>query len=253
MTDRRYQVLGQTVTLPVQIRHARCFVGAFTADAIAIATAVAAAGDPRATLRPIQVRPGRGLCMIVFIDYIDGDLGPYHEFGVCFPVTAGTPSEPGSSLKAIFRGDARAVVHRLPVDGEFTLAAGREIWGFPKIMADFDVDHDAPIKRGRVSQDGALIADLSVRPGVPASSMSADTTLQVYSQLDRIVRLIPWQITELGRTRTRIGGARLTLGSHPIGRELAGLRLSRHALMSSSIDHLAMSFGAADEVDPPGR
>ncbi|MFZ2510440.1 MAG: acetoacetate decarboxylase family protein [Gordonia sp. (in: high G+C Gram-positive bacteria)] len=248
MTHHEYEVSGQTVTLPVQIRHARCFVGAFTADAIAIATAIAAAGDPLVALRPIQVRPGRGLCMLVFIDYVDGDLGPYHEFGVCFPVTASAGSGPGSSMKALFRGDARAVVHRLPVDGAFTLAAGREIWGFPKIMADFDVDHDSPVKRGRVSQDGALIADLTVRPGLKASSMTADTTLQVYSQLDRIVRLIPWQITEIGQTQTRIGGARLALGDHRIGQELAGLRLSRHALMSSSIDHLAMSFGAAEQV-----
>ena len=191
--------------------------------------------------------------MLVFIEYVDGDLGPYHEFGVCFPVTSGAAAGPGSSLTALVRGDARAVVHRLPVDGEFTLAAGRQIWGFPKIMADFDVDHDSPVKHGRVSQDGDLIADLTVRPGLKASSMTADTTLRVYSQLDHLVRLTPWQITEIGRTRTRLGGARLTLGDHPIGRELRGLRLSRHALMSSSIDHLAMSFGAAEQLSAPHK
>lgn len=248
-TDAGHQILGQTVQMPVQIRHARCFMGAFTADAVAIAQAVASAGDPRIPLRPVQVRPGRGLAMIVFIEYIDGDLGPYNEFGVCFPVSQSQPSRvPGHGILRLLRGDARAVIHRLPVDGEFTRAAGREIWGFPKILADFEVDHDSATKQARVSEGGTLIADLTVRPGIKASSMTAETELQVYSQLDHVARLVPWRVTEIGETRTRVGGARLEVGSHEIGAELSRLRLSRHALMSSSVDHIAMSFGEAKQL-----
>ncbi len=248
-TDDDNQILGQTVSLPVRIRHARCFVAAFTADAIAAAVAVAASGDPAVPLRPVQIRPGRAVCMVVFIEYVDGDLGPYNEFGVCFPVTGENQAgRSAAALRSLVRGDARAVVHRLPVDGEFTRAAGRTIWGFPKILADFDVSHDSSVKRGRVSEGGRLIADLTVRPGLRVPSMTSGVTLHAYTQLDGTVRVVPWTITEIGETRTRMGGARLALGSHEIAEELKRLRLSTHALMSSSIDHLAMSFGRATRL-----
>ncbi len=41
-------------------------------------------------------------------------------------------------------GDAAAFIHHLPVDQSFTLEAGRTIWGFPKIMADFTVSDGNP-------------------------------------------------------------------------------------------------------------
>ncbi|NKS52708.1 hypothetical protein GS500_05635 [Rhodococcus hoagii] len=78
----------------------------------------------------------------MFVDYIDGDWAPTTNSasrswcaitssaasttcdGICVPWRAARPG---------------ALIHQLPVDGEFTLAAGRGIWGFPKIMADFRV------------------------------------------------------------------------------------------------------------------
>lgn len=241
-----HDVAGTTVTMPVHIRDARCFVAAFSADADAVTTAIAYTG-----LRPLRIRPGlrgggRAMCMLVFVDYVDGDLGPYNEFGVCFlinpPDTAATGTR--TALKSLIAGDARALVHHLPVDGEFTRAAGRGIWGFPKTLADFTVTHDAATKRGVVHQDGRLIIDLSVRRGVPmpASSASDDVVLQAYSHLDGVTRSTDWRLTETTGTRTRVGGAALTLGSGPIADELRALKLSRHALMASSVDHLAMEF-----------
>ncbi|MFC0313931.1 acetoacetate decarboxylase family protein [Gordonia phosphorivorans] len=244
-----YDILGSTVTLPVQIRSARCFVAGYTADAEAVGRAIAAAGT--AGLRPLQIRSGRALCMLVFVEYLDGDLGPYHEFGVCFLVE--DPAAPGTSglgaLRALGRGDAHALIHQLPVDGEFTLAAGRGIWGFPKIMADFDVDHASATKRGRVSADGRLIAELTVRRGIPVPGAGSETTLQSYSQLDGVTRRTPWRLGSTDGTRTRLGGASLTLGSHPIADELRSLKLSRRALTSSSVADLTMSFDAPRVLD----
>ncbi len=51
--------------------------------------------------------------------------------------------------------------------------------------------------------------------------------------------------------RTRIGGATLRLGTHPIADELRSLGLPRRALVSSSIGNLAMTFGG-DAVEIPG-
>lgn len=245
-----HDVLGTTVTMPVEIRHARCFVAGFTADTAAVQRAIDSESARPGTLRPLRIRPGRSMCMIVFVDYIDGDLGPYNEFGVCFLVDdpARPPTSRWAALRALASSDARALVHRLPVDGDFTLAAGRGIWGFPKTLADFDVDHDAGTKRGRVSADGDLIAELTVRPGIPLPANDTDATLNAYAQLDGVLRVTPWHIMATSGTRGRIGGARLTLGSHPMADELRRIGLSRHALMSSSVGHLAMRFDDATVV-----
>ncbi|GAA3952870.1 acetoacetate decarboxylase family protein [Gordonia caeni] len=245
-----YLIAGQTVELPVRIRSARCFVAGFTADAGAVRDAIAERGDVR--LEPLRIRAERAVCMLVFVEYLDGDLGPYHEFGVCFLLD--DPAAPTSSrtaaLRALARGDAHALIHELPVDGEFTLAAGRGIWGFPKIMAEFDVDHDSATKHGAVSVDGRLIADLTVRPGIPMPSSASTAVLQSYSQLDGRTRRTPWRLESTSGTRTRLGGATLRLGTHPIADQLRALRLSRHALTSSSVADLAMTFDPSIVLDP---
>ncbi|WP_168699536.1 acetoacetate decarboxylase family protein [Gordonia paraffinivorans] len=239
-----HDVLGTTVTMPVEIRHARCFVAGFTADTAAVQRAIDSESARPGTLRPLRIRPGRSMCMIVFVDYIDGDLGPYNEFGVCFLVEdpSQPPTSPLSALASLVKGDARALVHRLPVDGEFTLAAGRGIWGFPKTLADFDVDHTSAGRHGRVEADGRLIADLRLKAGLKVPDTTADTVLNAYSQLDGVTRMTPWRLTSVSGTRTRIGGATLTLGDHPIADELRSLRLGRHALMSSSVEKITMRF-----------
>ncbi|MCF8568737.1 acetoacetate decarboxylase family protein [Gordonia sp. HY002] len=249
MPDPNHQVLGTHVSMPVQIRTARCFVAGFSASESAVRSAISARGDVE--LAPLRIRPGRTMCMLVFVDYVDGDLGPYNEFGVCFLVQdpeRATPS-PLAALGSLVRGDAHALIHQLPVDGEFTLAAGRGIWGFPKVLADFEVDHDSATKTGRVSQDGKLIADLEVRRGIGVPDSSSEAVLQSYAQLDGVTRRTPWRLTSTSGTRTRIGGASLRLGSHPMADELRRLKLSRHALMTSSVSDLAMTFEDAVVIE----
>lgn len=245
-----YLIAGQTVELPVRIRSARCFVAGFTADAGAVRDAIAERGDVR--LEPLRIRAERAVCMLVFVEYLDGDLGPYHEFGVCFLLDdpAAPTSSRAAALRALARGDAHALIHELPVDGEFTLAAGRGIWGFPKIMAEFDVDHDSATKHGAVSVGGRLIADLTVRPGIPMPSSASTAVLQSYSQLDGITRRTPWRLESTSGTRTRLGGATLRLGTHPIADRLRALKLSRRALTTSSVGDLSMTFDPSIVLDP---
>lgn len=248
-----HDVLGTAVTMPVEIRHASCFVAAFTADVAAVAQSIAHTGLTPITIRPGLAGGGRTLCMLVFVDYVDGDLGPYNEFGVCIPVIAPGDAAPSSvsAMRGLFAGDARALVHHLPVDGEFTLAAGRGIWGFPKTLGDFEVTHDAPTKHGVVHQDGKLVVDLTVRRGIPMPSTSGadDVVLHAYSHLDGVTRSTDWQLTETSGTRTRMGGASLRLGSGAIADELKSFKLSRHALMSSSVEHLSMTFAEPEIID----
>ena len=67
--------------------------------------------------------------------YEDTDLGQYYEYGTNVMV-----NPPGSSARGLQAlQSAGAFVHHLPVDQSFTLEAGRTIWGYPKVMADFTV------------------------------------------------------------------------------------------------------------------
>ncbi|MBC2641837.1 MULTISPECIES: acetoacetate decarboxylase family protein [unclassified Rhodococcus (in: high G+C Gram-positive bacteria)] len=237
-------VLGKRVDMPVEIRAASAFSAMYS-----VPTAAAQSLIDYSSLEILQFRPGRGVCVLVFVDYVDGDLGPYNEFGVAFLVrdhrAVGT-SVP-QDLKALAQGRAGALIHHLPVDGDFTLAAGRSIWGFPKVLADFDVAHTGSVKRGSVSRDGRLIAQLSVKPGIPVPGSGASTSLAAYSHLDGLTRFTTWDMAP-GGVRSRPGGAELKLGSHPIADELRSLGLPRRALVTSSIPDLKMTFGDARPV-----
>jgi hypothetical protein len=231
--------------MPVRIRRASAFMAMYSVPTAAAQSLIDYSG-----LEILQFRPGRGLCALVFVDYVDGDLGPYNEFGVTFMVrghhAAGGGSVP-ADLRSLATGAAGTLIHQLPVDGEFTRAAGRGIWGFPKVLADFDADHANRIKRGSVSQDGRLIASLTIRPGIQLPGSGTGTSLQAYSHLDGVTRHTDWEMNPSG-VRSRIGGAELILGSHPIANELRAVGLPRRALLTTSIPDLKMTFGDAHPV-----
>lgn len=240
-----HQVLGKQVDMPVEIRTATAFMAMYSVPTPAAQRLIDHTG-----LEILQWRRGRGLCGLVFVDYIDGDLGPYNEFGVTFMVRdheqrGAVPVR--KDLRSLASGTGGALIHQLPVDGEFTLAAGRGIWGFPKILADFDADHVSDVRRGRVSQDGHLIAELTVRQGIPVPGRGANTSLDAYSHLDGLTRCTSWDMNPRG-VRMRLGGADLRLGDHPIADELRSLGLPRRALATTTIPDLQMTFGDASSI-----
>lgn len=239
-----HMISGTAIEMPVRVRTATAFTAMYSVPA-----APAQALIDHSGLELLHPRPGRGVCILVFVDYVDGDLGPYNEFGVCFLVRdhrrrGGTALR---DLRDLVRGGAGALVHRLPVDGEFTLAAGRGIWGFPKTLADFDADHTGDVKRASVRSEGQLIAELSVRPGLTVPGRGAAASVTAYSHLDGVTRRTGWAMHPAG-VRSRIGGADLRLGTHPIAGELRTLGLPRRALLTSSISRLQMTFGDAEPI-----
>jgi hypothetical protein len=179
--------------------------------------------------------------------YLDGDLGPYHELAVAFLVRH-RGMEPASAVTKsaeIARGFIGAFIHQLPVNQEFTLEAGRDIWGFPKFLADIDVDLAGPVARCELRHDGEHVLSLSVRRGftMPARGSSVDA----YSHADGVLRRTAWSMQPTG-VRGRPAGAELTLGDHPIAKELRSLGLPRRAALSSTMDHVRMQFQAPDEL-----
>lgn len=225
--------------MPVRVRHADLHTVMYSVDADAAQAMINYSG-----LRVLQHRPGRAVVNLMLARYLDGDLGRYLEFGTAVMVNA--PDSEARGWGAL--GSAGAFIHHLPVDQEFTLEAGRTIWGFPKIMADFTV-RDGRRLGFDVAADGRHIATLDFAAGIPVPGLltSRPRTLQAFSHLDGVTRQIPWDMRISG-VRGTFGGATLHLGTHPYARELAALGLPKRAMMSATVSRVEMTFGDAQAV-----
>lgn len=233
MPVSQHTVAGTVLTMPVRIRKADVHTAMFSVSADAAQRLIDYSG-----LQVFRHRPGRAIVTLMLARYLDGDLGRYHEFGTC--VMVNPPEFPAGGLRALT--GAAAFIHHLPVDQAFTLEAGRSIWGFPKIMADFTV-RDSSTFGFEVSEGGSLIAAMQFRRGFPVPSLrTRPRILKTYSCGDGITREIPWEMTNR-HIRVRPGGATLRLGDHPYAEELASLGLPTRPMMSGSVGHVAMTFG----------
>ncbi|HET9876943.1 MAG TPA: acetoacetate decarboxylase family protein [Mycobacterium sp.] len=239
MAASQHTIAGTVLTMPVRIRQADVHTALFSVAAAAAQRLIDYSG-----LQVCQYRPGRAVVNLMLARYLDGDLGRYHEFGTA--VMVNPPGSDARGWRAL--SSAGAFIHHLPVDQAFTCEAGRTIWGFPKIMADFTV-RDSRQFGFDVGVDGAHIATIEFGRGLPVPSllMSRPQTLKAYSHTDGVTREVPWEMRISG-LRARIGGAALRLGEHPYARELAELGLPKRALASASVGNVDMTFGDAHPV-----
>jgi hypothetical protein len=236
MPAPQHTIAGTVLTMPVKIRKATQRAAMFAVDADAAQQMIDYSG-----LQVCRFRPKRALVVLILMRYTDGDLGQYWEYGT--NVMVNPPGSSASGLRAL--QSAVALVHRLPVDQAFTLEAGTTIWGYPKVMADFD------IRDGRqfgvdVSIDGQLAVGMDFRPGVPVPSVFTSRTSEqpTYTYRDGVLRETLGEFALTG-VRYRLGGVQVRLGDHPYAKELAALGLPKRAMMSTSADNVEASFGDA--------
>lgn len=225
-----HSILGEQVTMPVEIRVADAASAMFLADADAARNILGGTG-----LEPVTIAR-RAICTLVFVRYVDGDLGPYHEFGLA--VMAQLPGD---------RSSIGIYISWLPVNQPFTLAAGREIWGFPKEMADIRITSHGRGKRCEVLIDGRLVVALETSGGIPAPAKLGGASIAAYTNLDGVLRSTPW-VMNPSDVRMRPGGARVELGEHPVAEQMRALGLPRRALFTSEIGSLQMTFEDAREI-----
>ncbi len=236
MSVSQHTIAGTVLTMPVVIRKADQHAAMFSVDAAAAQRLIDYSG-----LQIFEYLPGRAILAQLLVRYIDGDLGKYHEYGTAFLVNP--PGTRASGIRAIRSlSKAATFIHHLPVDQEFTLEAGRTIWGYPKIMADFNVREGRKFEFD-VSADGQLIAGIEFSRGLPHPAPGTQN-ITSYSHLDGVTREISSTMRTTG-VRTRLGGARIRVGDHPYAKELATLGLPKRALMTQSATNVEMSFGDA--------
>lgn len=184
-----------------------------------------------AELEPVLVAPGRALATIAFFHYADSSVGPYNEMGLAvgarpsrargFRDTAGW--RPWQSLLP------GMYVVDLPVTTEIANAAGREIWGYPKIVVPIDFQlRGADIDCAVHDSDGSLLCRLKGRRGnglaLPASNLVTFTR-----RGDRLLRTVidmRGRMSNGGAGSVRLDGA---ASDHPLCRHLRGLDLPGRA------------------------
>jgi hypothetical protein len=219
-----YQVLGQTVPLPVVVRDASSATVMYEVDL-----------DAAQALSPFPVvesGPGKAQVAIILVDYRENDLGRYHEVGIVFFV------QPEGR-------EAGTFIRHLPVDQEFTNAAGNIIWGFPKTVQKIDVTNTDASTRWILTMDGEPVLDITVPRG--GDDEMPQMELATYTLKDGRPHVTAFAQGGTGSSLT-LGdeGVSLSLGSHPVAKELESLGLPEApVVLSSWLGKMQATFGDA--------
>ena len=199
---------------------------------------------PGAELDVAEVFPGWTLFSVACIDYRDNDLGDYDEVSLAFFVRQrGTgPALPWLGTAVDFvRGRLPTYIHRLPVNQQFTCAAGRGIWGFPKTVEDISFDDVDGRRRCRLVMGGRHV--LTFTTARAGRRTLPDAAMVTYSYVDGVLHRTRFVSGATG-VGIRLGGAEVVLGDHPVADELRSLGLPKPALMSVWMEHTHARFAA---------
>jgi hypothetical protein len=155
---RTVVVEGRPVMLPARIHAAAQGSAYYLVAADAVRRQLD--GDS-GRFRVLEVWPGRTLVTIFMIDYRESDLGSYYELGVAFfVVPKQTVGAPGMLICV------------LPVSEEFSRAAGRQIWGYPKqLMAEMSIDYAQDQVSCSVDRSKPDVLSIALPRGGEASSL----------------------------------------------------------------------------------
>lgn len=157
--------LSTGLFVPMPARSNYDYVGLVgTADLQSLRDGLNASGD--GDLIPVEAAPGTGLGLVTvyFVNHMRGDFGKYHEeeIGISIAPSAGSQK-------------LTIVIPDISVTSELARAGGREIWGYPKRMAniDYQAKPDGDISFG-MSEDASLPRALQ---GTCHACMNVPTTL----------------------------------------------------------------------------
>jgi Acetoacetate decarboxylase (ADC) len=234
-----FRLEGDEVTIPVVVRSAKMVAAQFLVDADAAQRLIDYSG-----LLVARQMGGKAMLALSAIAYADNDLGPYHEFAVALVVE---PHDAVPGAKSSWNRPT-TLIHRLPVNQEFTCKVGKGLWGFPKWVCDIDyVDRDRRTDCV-VTDDGELAVALEVSRGlVPLPGV--ETEMRAYAWDDGILRRTPWT-TRNRLVRGRLRGAEVRLGpNHPMADELRSLGLPAKPLITTTVGVMSATFGAPEVVE----
>lgn len=212
---------------------------------------------PSDELHPVRFR-GRGLLVLLVVNYQDTTIGRYVEFAIGIVCSRGrrTVRLPGGVR---IGRDIGIYLYDLPVSTEISVKGGLGIWGMPKRQANLDFLIGEDTVSSQYDLDGRLVARIDIpRPGTTRIPMRFSGV----SYGDFRGFLTRSAVRMRGRAGVTLGGkgARLILGDHPRALPLKLLDIDEDALLTAFLpsfagvldDHVEMWFRtSAEPVDPP--
>ena len=207
------------IALPIRYWRTDCFMGVFPADYGAVRDLL-----PSSRLYPVrllgaQSRGGGGRLQL------SRDRGRPLRRVSGQPAVHPRPRRTAAAplLLGRWHGFGGFVAH-LPVTSRVAREAGRRIWGYPKFVADMAFELLPEHQQVTLTETGREILRLGVRRagwvGLERAPLSTFTVLDT--------RLIRTTVAMRGYVATALGAScgELTLGDHPVGRELTSLGLA---------------------------
>ena len=172
---------------------------------------------------------GRAPIVIACYDYRQTSIGPYGEVAIVWPVVR-AKRRPPPLLPLLLESRWPKLgwwVRHLPVTERIALDAGRTLWGYPKFLADIEFRWQDSVRTCALEVDGSRILRLEVDTRMPARPQRFTATS--YTVLGDELLTTRIDVDAVGLKQSRRGRADLSLGPHPIGRELAelGMQLGR--------------------------
>jgi hypothetical protein len=181
-------------------------------------------------LAPLEVAPGVGLVSVMFFRYDVCDIDFYTEAAVGIAVRPARHGGPGfiDTLAALKNEHLHSYVLSLPVSSQIAQVRGHDGYGFPKWVADIDVDIDQRRTSARVANDlGQTDLALSVATPTQTSHRSGEavSALTSYTTINDA-----WQST-FSQTNVLAGGTTrfprsvaLTLGAGRLSDDVRSLK-----------------------------
>lgn len=228
-----WRVQGETITLPVRFTDAELAAAVFTARPGDAAACLAGSG-----LRPFTVG-GRAVSVLMLVRYGEWVLGSYDEVGVGLLVRG-----PG--------GRRGLHIVDLPVTGELTCEAGRDIWALRKWVMRSDLvfaDGSASIT---VHDRDTFVMRADLRAGRVAVPFGVRGRTAVWSRTDRGTQagslLRGVAAMRSAGLRAGRGSARVELGDHPMAERMAALGMTRRPLLTAHVRRMSGELDAFELV-----
>lgn len=223
--------------LPVYYHENHVFVSVHTADHDAVAAEL-----PSEAIEPVRWLDGRALVAVhawrygaitaVTPDASTRRLVPYGEVVVSAVVSRG----PAPRVLPLLGRSPGGFVLQMPVTSRDARDGGAQLWGYPKFVADIDFAEQGAVRGVEVSESGAAILTLTVRPG---GRVLRDRRALV-SYTSRHGELLETVVPGAGHVQLRFGGGagRLELGEHPVGERLRRLHIGAEPVaVFNYLDH----------------
>lgn len=249
-------VAGRTVEFPVPVVSASISGAAFLGRA-SVARGLIAAGPQsavfdRAGAQVVELPAGRTPVTMIHVRYHDvpgNVLGAYHEVGLAFQVKL-----PGVGVVQH--------IHELPVDQDFTLAAGNQLWGFPKWKGDMVGTAGGALDDARLGAvgsrgEGGLDLRLDTRRGIPLPGRHS-LGMDCAQVLDGEPVLVKAKARVAGGRIRPAGGAHVRVapgavdGDGDVARIATAVRALRlegaRALGTFSFERFEAEFGAPEQL-----